>query len=463
MATFITLTATSTSTNQVKPIYLPSLQILTLLCFIGLARLLQASARDAACDSLGRHPPSKCHPGTRLDIIETLEGWITNTAKPGVFWLHGPAGAGKSAIAQTICELSAERNHLLASFFFMRGSPDRGTIRNFIPTLASQIGTSRPDVRQYIGNAMNADLTIIHRSTSTQLLKLVIEPLRSTLLPQSAPFLVVVDGLDECEGKDHQLQILSHISELATKYHLTVRFLIVSRPEPHIKHFFDVSLNQNVSIAFSIYGHGTEYGDVYQFLRSKFDEISVSERHTSTLAYVNKPWPSDDIVQHLAWKSDGYFIYASTLLKYIDDEYSPCTKRLQEVLQAAGPNSTAFAELDKLYTQILSTCPNIQLLSRALGCLIVLPTYRLIQGPWTIERVLELWPGEGMTILRGLHAVLNIKRGIITPIHASLSDFLFDKSRSSKFYVDPQICHVDIIFYSLWSITHWGQKEGDRK
>ena len=343
----------------------------------------------------------------------------------------------------------------------MRGSPDRGTIRNFIPTLALQVSTSRPDLREPIGNAIEADLTSLHRSTSTQLLKLIIEPLRSSIPSQSAPFLVVVDGLDECEGKDHQMRILSHLSELTTKYHLPVCFLVVSRPEPHIKHFFDVSAGQNNSIGFSIYGHDAQHGDVYTFLRSKFDEIAASERHTSALARFHSPWPSDEIVQLLTRKSDGYFIYASTLVKYIDDEFSPCTKRLQEVLEATGLAPTAFAELDKLYAQILSTCPNIQLLSRVLGCLIILPTYDLAQSPRTVEDVLELWPGEGMTILRGLHAVLSFRGETAEPIHASLSDFLFDESRSNKFYIDPQICHVDIVLHILGSIVDWDPKERD--
>ena len=321
---------------------------------------------------------------------------------------------------------------------------------------------SRTDLRQYIANAIEADFGILYRSTSIQLLKLIIEPLQSSTPSQSAPFLIIVDGLDECEGEDHQLQILSHVSELTTKYHFPVRFLIVSCPEPHIKHFFDVSLGKSSSIGFSIYGHDSEYGDVYIFLRSKFDEISASERHASTLAHIPKPWPPDDTVQLLAKKSDGYFIYASTLLKYIDDEYSPCTKRLQEVLQATGPASTAFAELDKLYTQILSMCPNIQLLSRVLGCLIILPRYSFGQNIQNIDRVLELWPGEGMTTLRGLHAVLHFEHKTATPIHSSLSDFLFDESRSKKFYIDPQICHVDIILYILRLITR-GEPKGEYK
>lgn len=121
---------------------------------------------------------------------------------------------------------------------------------------------------------------------STQLLKLFIEPLWSSPPSESTLFLVVVDGLDECEGKDYQLQILSHMAELMVKYHLPVHFLIVSHLEPHIKHFFDVSISQYSILEFSIYGHGTEYSDVYNFLWGKFDEISASERHASTFACI---------------------------------------------------------------------------------------------------------------------------------------------------------------------------------
>ena len=269
---------------------------------------------------------------------------------------------------------------------------------------------------------------------------------------------MVIDDLDECEGKDRQIQILSRVSDLMTQHHLPFHFLIASRPEPHINHFFDISVGQNTGIGFSIYGHSAEYSDVYTFLRSKFDEISALERHASSLARIPKPWPSNDIIQLLLRKSDGYFIYASTLVKYVDDEFSPCTKRLQEVLQTAGPS---VAELDKLCTQILSTCRNIQLLCRFLGCLIILPMYDLARSPRIVEDVLELWPGEGVTIVRGLHAVLSFQRETVEPIHASFSDFLFDESPSNKFYIVPQTCHVDIVLHILRSITYWGPKEAD--
>ena len=59
------------------------------------------------------------------------------------------------------------------------------------------------------------------------------------------------------------------------------------------------------------------------------------------------------------------------------------------------------------------------------------------------------------------HAILNFEgeTGKVTPIHVSLSDFLFDEGWLNKFYLNPQICHVDIMLYLLWLITHWEPKE----
>ncbi|KAF9063584.1 hypothetical protein BDP27DRAFT_1231846, partial [Rhodocollybia butyracea] len=44
----------------------------------------------------------ECHPETRHHILEKLEYWINADSSKSVYWLHGPLGVGKSAIAQTI-------------------------------------------------------------------------------------------------------------------------------------------------------------------------------------------------------------------------------------------------------------------------------------------------------------------------------------------------------------------------
>ena len=132
--------------------------------------------------------------------------------------------------------------------------------------------------------------------------------------------------------------------------------------------------------------------------------------------------------------------------------------RLRGELQAASSVSTVLVELDKLCTQISSTCPNTKLLFRVLGCLIFLSTYGLIQSLQTVEQVLELWPGGGTTILQGLHAEPETAK----PVHAPLSDFFFDGSRSNGFYIDPQIGHRHHASHSSVG-THWEPKEATRR
>jgi len=43
------------------------------------------------------------HPSTRVAVLEHIMSWILDLQKIRFFmWLYGPAGAGKSAIAQSI-------------------------------------------------------------------------------------------------------------------------------------------------------------------------------------------------------------------------------------------------------------------------------------------------------------------------------------------------------------------------
>jgi adenylylsulfate kinase-like enzyme len=49
--------------------------------------------------------------------------WLNDDEKTTfIIWLYGPAGAGKSAILQTIAEMCTRLQILLASFFWSRNS-----------------------------------------------------------------------------------------------------------------------------------------------------------------------------------------------------------------------------------------------------------------------------------------------------------------------------------------------------
>ncbi len=78
-------------------------------------------------------------------ILERLIQWIFgHDSKSVIMWLYGPAGAGKSAILQTIAEKCTVLDILLASFFFSRSDGTRNHPDSLVATIAYQIRAEDP-------------------------------------------------------------------------------------------------------------------------------------------------------------------------------------------------------------------------------------------------------------------------------------------------------------------------------
>jgi hypothetical protein len=416
---------------------------------LGIIQLRNEISGGASHDSNERYPPPKCHPATRTAVLDLILRRIkSSTEECSILWLYGPAGAGKSAIAQTIAERTGGEQ-LAASFFFSRGKPDRDTAQKLWATIAFQIAMSMPALRDLIGSAVVDTPGIFFKSPENQLHKLVIEPLHSlgseisdSDISQSSPFLIIIDGLDECKREAEQSEILHSIAMIIHSYHLPLCFLIASRPEPHILHSFDSSDLRNICYHICLDGSFKPVEDVHLFLRCKFDEIY--EKHWHMMASIPQPWPPEDVVQLLARRSSGQFIYATTVIRFIDDEDYRPTDRLEIALNASQ-HSTAFknSELDLLYQQILSTCPNTSLLCRILGCILVSQHEQL--SAVDIEALLSLCAGDVCLTFHRLHSLVCVPdSGEVIPYHASLEDFIFDPDWSGVFHISKQACHLDV-------------------
>jgi hypothetical protein len=272
--------------------------------------------------------------------------WIqTSDDVNKILWLHGPAEAGKSAIAQTIAERCTVADELVASFFFSRGKPGHNRTNLLWATVAFHIAKNIPCLRSPIGGAVAADPDVFHKDLDTQLLLLIVEPFLSVgHIPINSPFLVVIDGLDECEDEDEQRAVLSSISRIINIHKLPLRFFICYR----------ISLDAS-------------FKPGYGFLRTESNKIY--ERHQHVMRPVSIPRPTKNTVQLFTDRSGGQTIYASTVLKSIDDDGHRPTDQLEAVLRAYGP--TASTEVDRLYQEILSTSTDVPLLLRILGCIFV--------------------------------------------------------------------------------------------
>ncbi|KAF8159157.1 hypothetical protein B0H34DRAFT_391843 [Crassisporium funariophilum] len=279
--------------------------------------LLRSSIAEGAFHNSGeRFEPPKCHPGTRGAILAKIMSWIKkDQRKDFIMWLFGPAGAGKSALAQTIAEMCFEQGLLLATFFFSRTTPGRNSEKRLIATIAYQIAIAIPLTRQYIESVINSDPSILSRSLQAQFQKLVVEPLEHASsgvadVRSPLPRLVIIDGLDECQDAKLQTYILTTLALAVHKSAPPIIFLIASRPEQHISIAFTIEPLESLSCRLALDDAYEADYDIRLFFKERFREITKIH---PLKRFIPEPWPSVNVIDELIRKAHGQFIYASTV------------------------------------------------------------------------------------------------------------------------------------------------------
>ncbi|KAF8347620.1 hypothetical protein F5887DRAFT_1281239 [Amanita rubescens] len=391
-------------------------------------------SEGALHDSMARFPPPRCHPQTREKVLEVIMDWANDPrARQRIIWLSGPAGAGKSAIAQTIAG-RCEGEQLAASFFFLRNSSDRGTATRLFTTLAWQLAQNIPELFSYIDSAIKKEPLFPTKSLDNHFDHLIIQPLQELLRDKpdfcSQKSFVIIDGVDECAPDRDQMLFLRLIGDALSKMHIPLRFLICSRPEPHIQAAFESEVMTGITHTVSLNDQFEPDDDIRKYLKDEFARIC--EEHK--LFKLSPEWPPGRAIDQLVSKSSGQFLYASTVVKFVDDIYDDPRRRLDIVLKTRSINSESpFAELDQLYVQILSQQPNIRLLRDLFTLIIALRNPKM---KFICRRLRIKEEQLGCRLLR-LRSLVHISDYDITTYHLSLHDFFLDKKRAGKYFIHP--------------------------
>ncbi|KAF8956887.1 hypothetical protein BDZ97DRAFT_1925054 [Flammula alnicola] len=411
----------------------------------GFELLRKEVATAAFHNSAQRLDPPKCHPNTREAVLQKIMAWIQTSEdrETWLMWLHGAAGAGKSAIAQSIAEICAKSKLAIASFFFFRTDPTRNSVRPLAATLAYQLALSLPVARDIIGQAVERDPLVFGLSFASQLESLIVEPLRQIgRLPHcstsiTSPFLIIIDGLDECDGRDVQTNIVHAISEALRDADLPILFLVASRPEQHLSMAFNLRKVTDILTRLALDDKYLPDEDIRLFLNDKFAEIKISHPF---MHLIDSSWPAEDILYSLIEKSSGQFIYASVVMKFVSSPRHHPAQRL-EVIQGIRPPrlDTPFAQLDALYVHIFSCVEDIQTASLVLSYSILGSTNQVDH----IDEFLSLAKGDVEIALADLASVVATDSSRLKFLHASLPDFLLDPARSQEYYIDPPRRHAD--------------------
>lgn len=416
-------------------------------------------AVEAMHDSDERSNAPRCHPETRQAVQGGIHSWITDgdddTEPKKILLLTGPAGSGKTAIAGSIAESCDDEGILAGSFFFssFAGSETRRLKRYLITTLVYCLlqHDGLQQLRGYILSAIERDPSIFRKSLSAQCKALILKPLRDAgrwLIRSSLPKVIVIDGLDEVEAVNsrqlearearlaneaEQVEILSCLLMAVENPHFPFRILIVSRPEPVIRNFFS---NQAYHITREVFLDDKYDGgsDIALFLKAKFTEIR--RRYKLALS-----WPGDRAIQMLQWKASGQFIYAATVIRFLQTSGMHPQARLDCVL---GPNpyrvtsdAAVLSPLDALYTQILKTSPNPPLATHWIGAIYCLGSR---EPALFVRQLLQDYQGQAEYLLETLASLVFIpavedERSPFVLYHKSLIDYLHDSKRCV-----PELC-----------------------
>ncbi|KAF8194577.1 hypothetical protein BJ912DRAFT_1141437 [Pholiota molesta] len=395
----------------------------------GLTRLLDNISQGAFHDAAERGDRPKCHRHTRVAIRAEIMQWISasNAQRKLIIWMYGPAGSGKTAIAQSIAEACAKA----ASFFFSRTAAGRNDTTRFEDAMLTTI---------------ERDPTIFSRAIATQMRVLIVEPLKALPhLPQ--PIFVILDGLDEAGPTPEAQADLLHIIGTATEElrHIPLICLIASRPEYEIREAFNGPLNP-LTQSLVLDDNYKPDDDIRLYLTSTFEKIL--KQHSRTRPRLPSPWPSESDVDRLVSKASGQFIFAATVLKFVDSIRHHPAERLDVIfsLSARGHGSeTPFALLDALYHHILSSVAEPAKVRQILTILVL----KHPASPLYLDQIEIFLDLDVRRVLVDIHALVFVPppsdyEAKLRFHHASLFDFLMDRSRSHHFYIDANQAHIDL-------------------
>ncbi|KAF5309471.1 hypothetical protein D9619_012441 [Psilocybe cf. subviscida] len=426
----------TTNTTNVNTVNGPSLDA-----------LYKRVAPHAILNAGGRADEVRCHPGTREEVIGRIEKWrdAQDSRTPPLFWLSGPAGAGKTAIVQTIAERCNATKVPQANFFFFRTDTSRSSLSPLVATLVHQIILLYPSLRDPVASLLSTNPLVLDTVLEDQLRLLVVTPLQ--VIWQSAvsyhPPLLLLDGLDECESEDkhRQRQIIDAFDKVLVEHPYLFRLLVASRDESQIRAAFNGISSPLLPLYLD--GKFSPENDIRSFVNDEFIRV----RKTHPLAHMlDATWPLVRDIEGIVEKSSGQFIYAATVMRFIFSSSASPTLSLAMV-QGAEPISvkSPFSHLDAIYTFILSRVENQEALKDILHAQLLINEYNTgVTGSVLVDilKAYNLKYNEAIvqSCLAEITSIAQYTNGNgLLFYHASFPDYLLDQSRSKSYFVDPDV------------------------
>ncbi|KXN91591.1 Serine/threonine-protein kinase HT1 [Leucoagaricus sp. SymC.cos] len=413
--------------------------------------------------------PPKCHPRTRENLRSLISEWRKGLSKHrahSVWWLLGPPGTGKSAIASTAVAEARRDKQPCAAYFFGHSSSNHPL--DVIPSLSDQLRKQIPAYDHLVEERLSVDRSILRKIIHTQFRELIAEPLQSlhSQTPFSHPIVIILDGIDQCPENNNQrdfVRLLDNHCGSQTKMNVPLLWIVISRPEWHLKQMLDYGGIRNKCDRYHVVNDEEEtlQQDVYTVIEDGFEDI---KRKFSDV--VPKDWPSKAYIRKLTESSTPLFSVAVSALQFIGSEerHDPVVgleTYLDFVCMASDSTASIAAPLrsfqatDSLYITMLKGVPN-EHLSNLMNILCLRASYTGGNLSACLEaNILHLDQSSFYAALDEMHSILRIpppdqatEKGMIF-YHSSFLDFLKDPERSGKFASEFKDSYSEVALTTL--------------
>lgn len=408
-------------------------------CYIDLSSLVYVKNN-------GYNTSKQCLANTRSDILNEIRSWARSPLEdvPPIFWLHGTAGSGKSAIAHTIA-IEFDNDKQLGSFFpFDRTYLAERRHEMVFTTIAHDLAHINTGFKQAVLDVIQ-ERTWLNSTPdlSQQWDSLLIRP--SVNLSNAGPILLVIDALDESGDHLSRTALLSILATRAGELPPNIRILLTSRTRDDIlqalaqsPHVLSRDLNDipksSIDHDISVY--------ISKQLRGVDDAFFDSQRRL------------------LVNRSEGLFQWAYVACEFIKDT-GRISNPIKQFHRLLSPVAGAAGALDSLYDTVLHSMLHsdnddaVQLFRSVMGQVLGLLEPLCLDDLTRIRAQFPVGAGQANDIRLVMARMGPLLSGTIDlsvpirPLHSSFRDYLTDHRRSKDFHIDVSLQRTNLVFATL--------------
>ncbi|KZP06316.1 hypothetical protein FIBSPDRAFT_1002088 [Athelia psychrophila] len=292
----------------------------------------------------------QCIPGTRRDVIDEILEWALHPSKgdnSNVFFLHGVAGIGKSAVAAAIATRFSEMDRLGAFVSFERAPPGQSQPSTAVKALALQMAVRDKRLRASIIEVINDDNTknpVLDALLPEQFDRLIVKPLASTpTLAGEGAMVIVLDGLYECGHSDEWASLLEVLVGQTESLPSNLRFIITSRTVNGILDAVTGTVLRPCMRSREL--RASSHSDISAYFTYRMQQIQRKNKH------LQEAWPGRAAIAELSARAFGFFAWAVNASNFLDAHSPPNRLQFLLVQQLASiPDLTT--PLDEFYRDL---------------------------------------------------------------------------------------------------------------